>query len=108
MKDFRTLWTRKKSFKSFVIIACFLILFGSAFIPLYAITQNGAFVISNVFPLAAGWLLGFRVGLFYWLLHSVLLMFLANTVGRSFDDFISSGIPSFAASGILSDQVNLL
>jgi two-component system cell cycle sensor histidine kinase/response regulator CckA len=64
--------------------------------------HNGAFVLSSIYPLVAGWLLGMRIGLLYWLFHSALLMILALMVGRGLDDFIYGGLPSYIFTLLLT------
>ena len=102
MKNLAVLWSRNKYFRPLVIISSLLILFGSTFIPLHTITKNAPFVLSGTFPVIAGWLLGFRLGLLFWFLHSLLLMALARAVGSGLDEFISSGIPSYTVTLILT------
>lgn len=95
MKYLIELWSKNSYFRPFVIISCLLALFGSIFLPLNALTYNGSFVVSSAFPLIAGWLLGLRLGLFFWFLYAVLLMFLAQAAGSGMDDLLTSGIPSY-------------
>ena len=102
MENLAVLWSSSKYFRPLIIIPCLLILFGSTFIPLHAITKNGAFIISSAFPIIAGWLLGLRLGLLFWFLHAVLLMALAQLVGRGMHDFISSGIPSYTVTLLIT------
>jgi two-component system, cell cycle sensor histidine kinase and response regulator CckA len=92
----RTLFRRKPRLKPYAIILCFLILLGSGFLPLFALIKEGAFLVFGILPLIAGWLLGFRMGILYWALHSVLLAFLAKTAGKTVADFFSMGIISYA------------
>ncbi len=102
MENLAVLWSRHRYFRPFVIISCLLILFGSTFLPLHAITKNGAFIFSSAFPILAGWLLGLRLGLLFWFLHSVLLMTLARAVGSGMNELISSGIPSYTVTLLIT------
>lgn len=102
MKNPNIYWSRTKYFRPFVIISFLLILFGSTFIPLHTITNNGAFLLSIIFPVIAGWLLGLRLGLLFWFLHSLVLMFLAQAVGSGLEQFISSGIFSYIITLLLT------
>jgi signal transduction histidine kinase/ActR/RegA family two-component response regulator len=95
MKYLIELWSRNTYFRPFVIISTLLIFFGSIFLPLNALTYNGSFVISSAFPIIAGWLLGLRLGLLFWGLYAVLLMFLAQAAGSGINDLLTSGIPSY-------------
>lgn len=105
MENLAVLWSGNKYFRPLVIISCFLILFGSTFKPLHAIMKDGAFIISSSFPILAGWLLGLRLGQLYWLLHSVLLMILAQAVGSSIDELISNGIPLYLITLIITSAM---
>jgi two-component system, cell cycle sensor histidine kinase and response regulator CckA len=102
MEDHDVFWNKIKSFRPLIIIITLLIFFGASFLPLHSTMQNGAFVFASIFPLAAGWLLGLRLGLVYWLLHSILLSILARMVGSTLHNLMTSGIPSFAVTLILT------
>jgi len=91
-------WSRSSCIRPIAISSGLLTLFGSTFIPIHTITHNGAFIIASAFPIVAGWLLGLRLGLIFWFLHSVLLMVLAHAVGGSLQDLVSSGIPAFVVN----------
>ncbi len=115
MENLTVFWSNGKYFRPLVIISCLLVLFGSTFIPLHDISNNGAFILSSIFPIIAGWLLGLRLGLLFWFLHSGLLMILARAVGSGMHDFISSGIPLYAVTllvtcgtGRISDLTKIL
>jgi len=96
------LWLTNEYFKPIVIISALLLLFGFTFIPLHGVTKDGAFIISSAFPIIAGWLLGLRLGMLFWFLHSMLLMILANAVGSSFQEFLSTGIFSLTITMIIT------
>ena len=102
MANFLILWSRSTYFRPLIIISCLLLLFGSTFLPLHAISKNGAFIISSAFPIIAGWLLGLRLGLLFWFLYAVLLMTFARSLGSDIHDFISSGIPSYTVSLLIT------
>jgi signal transduction histidine kinase/ActR/RegA family two-component response regulator len=93
-------WRIQKRFP--LVIASFLAIVGSGFIPLYGLIENGAFVISSIFPFAAGWLLGMRGGLVYWFFHCLALMVLAPMVGSTPEDLRSSGLPMYAITFLLT------
>ncbi len=99
------LWFQDKYFRPVVIISSLLLLFGTTFIPLHSITKDGAFILSSLFPILAGWLLGLRLGLVFWFLHALVLMNLARTVGSSMDQLISSGIPQYAITFLITSGV---
>lgn len=84
------------------IISSLLILFGSTFRPLHAGAGDGAFILSSIFPIFAGWLLGLRLGLLFWFLHAVLLMILAQAVGSGLEDLMSKGILSYIVTLIIT------
>ena len=96
MGGLKTLWARKSHFKPYAIILCFLILLGLGFLPLFSAIKDGAFLIFGILPLIAGWLLGFRLGILYWILHCLLLAFLAKTAGKTGADFFPMGFISYA------------
>jgi len=96
------LWSTNKYIRPFAIMLGFLVLFGFTFIPLHAITKDGVYILASAFPIIAGWLLGLRLGLLFWLLHSALLMILAQTVGSSFHEFLSTGIFSFTVTMVIT------
>ena len=102
MANFLILWSRSTYLRPLIIISCLLLLFGSTFLPLHAISKNGAFIISSAFPIIAGWLLGLRLGLLFWFLYAVLLMTFARSLGSDIHDFISSGIPSYTVSLLIT------
>ena len=102
MEYFTDLWRRNIYFRPFVIISCLLILFGSTFLPLNALTYNGSFVISSAFPIAAGWLLGLRLGLLFWFLYAWLLMLLARAAGSGMHELLTSGIPSYIVTFLIT------
>jgi signal transduction histidine kinase/ActR/RegA family two-component response regulator len=115
MGGLKTLWARKSHFKPYALILCFLILLGLGFLPLFSVIADGAFLIFSIFPLIAGWLLGFRLGILYWVLHSLLLAFLAKIAGKAVVDFFPMGLISntitliFAAGmGKMSDLAKRL
>lgn len=98
----RTLQVIQKITNPFFITPGFLILFGISFFPRHTAITNGAFVIFSVLPFTAGLVLGIRLGLVYWFLHSVLLFILTPLVGQSVDDLISSGLATYFATLILT------
>ncbi len=91
-----------KIYSPFVIIPGFLILFGIVFLPLHKMLENGAFVLVSILPLTAGLLLGWRLGLLYWFLHSFMLSILAPMAGQTIDDFFSGGLPTYLVTLILT------
>lgn len=102
MEYLTDLWLRNIYFRPSVIISCLLILFGSTFLPLNALTYNGSFVISSAFPIIAGWLLGLRLGLLFWFLYAGLLMLLARAAGSGMHELLTSGIPSYIVTFLIT------
>jgi len=98
MAGLKTLWTRKPHLKPYAIIVFFLILLGSGFLPLFSVIREGAFLVFSILPLIAAWLLGFRLGMLYWVLHCLLLTFLANAAGLTIDAFLSRGIFTYIST----------
>ena len=71
-----------------------MILLGLGFLRFSRI-KNGAFLIFSILPLIAGWLLGFRPGILYWIFHCLLLSFLAKMAGQVCIDFFPMGFISY-------------
>jgi glucose-6-phosphate-specific signal transduction histidine kinase len=102
MGNHSILWLQNKKARPFVVIFGFLLLFGLVFVPLHSAIKDGVYIISSAFPIAVGWILGLRLGLIFWLLYSAILMIFAKSVGSSLHELISSGIPSFAITMVLT------
>jgi two-component system, cell cycle sensor histidine kinase and response regulator CckA len=100
--NMRTFPAIQRLFTPYFIIPGFLVFFGVSFFPLHKLIANGAFVLVSVFPLAAGLLLGLRLGLLYWFLHSVMLFIFAPLVGQTIDDLLSSGLATYFITLILT------
>ncbi len=91
--------------KPHVVIPGFLILFGLIFLPLQSTIGDGAFILSGVFPLVAGLLIGLRCGCLYWFLHSVMLCILAPMAGQTTDDLVSTGLTMYFVTLMLTLSV---
>jgi len=92
----------RKPIRPLIVIASLLAVLSGLFLPLHAVLGDGAFIVAGTFPLLAGLILGVRLGLVYWLIHSVMLAFLAPLAGSSSEDLISRGIPSYVVTFILT------
>ena len=85
-------WRKKPHFKSYLILLLFLFLLLLGFLPLFRVIEDGTFLVFALLPLIAGGLLGFRLGILYWMLQCLLTSFLAVMAGKTVDDFFSMGI----------------
>lgn len=86
---------KKPYFKPYVIIPLFLILLLLGFLPLFRVIKDGTFLVFALLPLIAGGLLGFRLGILYWVLQCLVTPFLAKMAGKTVDDFFSMGIITY-------------
>lgn len=100
--NMRTFPTIRERFRPFIVVPGFLIVFGTSFFPLHRMIGNGAFVYVSILPLAVSLMLGLRIGLLYWFLHSALLFILAPKVGQTIEDLFSSGLATYLMTLILT------
>ena len=111
MDSQKTIWINSIISRPRVMIPFFLILTLSLFFPLLSRINDGAFILLNLLPLVAGWLLGMRWGLLYGLLHCSTMMFLGRTAGRDLAELFENGIPAMLAcllfAGILGKMSDL-
>ncbi|HKI50027.1 MAG TPA: ATP-binding protein, partial [Desulfobacteria bacterium] len=70
--------------------------------PLLSVIKEGAFLVVGILPLIAGWLLGLRLGILYWVLHCLLLTFLARAAGLPAEDFFPKGLIAYCTTLIFA------
>lgn len=111
MGNLNTDWIKSIISNPRVVIPCLLIITSSLFFPLHSRINDGAFILLNVLPLVAGWLIGMRWGLLYGVIHCLLIVFFGKIAGRGIAELFENGIPAILAcllfTGILGKMSDL-